>query len=266
MARNWVLVRGIVSEEFHWWHLPDLLSDRFPGDVICGADILGNGKNHHRATPISINANVQGLRNQVPQNGKKIIVGFSLGAMLALEWAYAFPSEVEAIVMINASLNRSPLHHRLTPGAFRHIIKASLERDLVKREEMLLRLTTGLNDQRINEIAPIWGGRSEIYPQSVKNFLLQLILAARVPQRKKAPEVPILVLNSFNDRVVDPRCSARLAEQWNLPLKVHPHAGHDLTLEDPHWVLDHIADWMQRILPETYYNIPNSHRSMDGEI
>ncbi len=80
--KHWVLVRGIVSDEFHWWNLPQLLKKKFPQDSISTADILGNGKTHFVKTPTDIQANVLGLRNQVTASGKKVLVGFSLGGML----------------------------------------------------------------------------------------------------------------------------------------------------------------------------------------
>jgi hypothetical protein len=44
--------------------------------------------------------------------------------------------------------------------------------------------------------------------------------------------------------LVDPRCSQTLADCWNLPLAVHPVAGHDLPLDDGSWVLEEIARWL----------------------
>ena len=38
-------------------------------------------------------------------------------------------------------------------------------------------------------------------------------------------------------------CSLRLASSWAVPLILHLHAGHDLPLDDPEWVIDQIQRW-----------------------
>ncbi|MNT87203.1 hypothetical protein D3C72_2275890 [compost metagenome] len=40
------------------------------------------------------------------------------------------------------------------------------------------------------------------------------------------------------DRLVDPVCSARIAQAWNAPLLTHYWAGHDLPHDDPQWLCD----------------------------
>lgn len=250
MAREWVLIRGIVSEQFHWRSFPAVLHERFPRDGIHAADILGNGRHHARATPLDVRANVDWLRAQVPTPRPKTLIGFSLGAMLALEWAHARPREVAGLVLINPSLNDSPPHHRLRPGAFKEIVLAALETDGRRREERILRLTTGLGEGAIREIAPSWAERGARFPAGPAAFVRQILLAARIAPRRLPPPAPVLILNSGRDRVVDPRCSARIARRWGLPLTVHPEAGHDLTLEDPGWAADRIADWARTAAAE----------------
>ena len=41
----------------------------------------------------------------------------------------------------------------------------------------------------------------------------------------------------------DPRCSAALARRWSARRAVHPDGGHDLSLDDPGWLADTLADW-----------------------
>jgi len=243
-SRQWVLVRGIMSEAFHWWNFIDLLQAQFPNDKISTADILGNGELNNHRTPLKIKANIQGLKAQAP-SGKKILVGFSLGGMLSLEWAYAHPEEVEALVLINCSLNNSKFYERLKPSSFKNIVKLSLESDLIEREKHTLRMTTSLlTEDQMTEIARHWGPRGVQYPVKSMNFVRQSLLAAQMSQ-KSAPPAPTLILSSKNDKVVDPICSVRIANQWKLTNHLHPAAGHDLTLDDPAWALGKINDFLQ---------------------
>ncbi|WP_373997501.1 alpha/beta fold hydrolase [Bdellovibrio bacteriovorus] len=244
-SREWVLIRGIVSEEFHWWDFLPEMKTRFPQDLLHTPDIIGNGKFFEKTTPWRVKPNIEGLRSQVPTNNKKILFGFSLGGMLSLEWAHTYPEEVRAVVLVNSSLNNSPFYRRMTPGAFLNIAKLAAVKDHVVKEERVLKMTSFLPEERIKSMAPVWGERSQKYPLRPTNFLWQLALASQIPQREK-PQVPVLVLSSGKDKVVHPSCSERIAKKWNLPLITHPEAGHDLFLDDPHWILNQLQNWLEK--------------------
>jgi pimeloyl-ACP methyl ester carboxylesterase len=81
-------------------------------------------------------------------------------------------------------------------------------------------------------------------PISRANALRQLLSAARFHAPALAPEVPLLVLASRQDALVDPRCSRRVAELWRADFAEHPTAGHDLPLDDGPWVAQQISRWM----------------------
>lgn len=55
---------------------------------------------------------------------------------------------------------------------------------------------------------------------------------------------PLLVLAGARDRLVDPRCSRRLAQAWGAEFRLHPGAGHDLPLDDGAWVAAQVAAWL----------------------
>lgn len=244
MSRQWVLIRGIMSEAYHWWEFLPQLQEQFPQDDFHTADILGNGRLNSSRTPLSIKKNVEALRSQAPQSGKKILVGFSLGGMLALEWAQLYADEVEAIILINASLNNSPFYKRITPYSISCIFKSAFQKDYEKREESILRMTTStLSDKTRVEVAKHWGARGLEFPVNPLNFFWQLGIATQVKQPPKPPTAT-LILSSENDRVVHPDCSRIIARGWNLPVVSHPDAGHDLTLEDPQWVLEQVRQFI----------------------
>jgi len=65
------------------------------------------------------------------------------------------------------------------------------------------------------------------------------------PRRVPAEHPAILMLVSQGDRMVDPRCTAALAQAFAATRIVHPDAGHDLTLDDPRWCTEQIAAWLE---------------------
>lgn len=250
--KQWVLIRGIMSEAFHWGDFFHHLKDRFPQDQFHTPDILGNGRHFQHMTPLNPKKNIQALRSQVPNQGKKILVGFSLGGMLSLEWAHHHPEEVAAVVLINCSLNNSPVYKRITPFSLKNIVHSAFQSDMKKREEMILRMTTArLPEPHIQKVATHWGPRTATYPPKSINFFSQLLVAAQIPQRPQPP-APVLILASQKDKVVHPDCSKKIAAKWQLPLISHPEAGHDLTLDDPHWVLDQVQSFIaQKVQSKT---------------
>lgn len=240
MSRQWVLIRGMMSEAFHWRDLIPLMKERFPRDVIHTANLLGTGPTGRTLTPVHVKKNLAALRRQTPERGEKTLVGFSLGGMLALEWAYEHPDEVEAVVLINCSLGNAPFYKRMRPGALATIARASLHANPIQREKILLGMTTSLCQERMDVLAREWLARGTEFPVHPLNFFTQLGLAARIGARKTPPPVKTYVVSGGDDKVVHPDCSRLIAEKWGLPLIVHPTAGHDLSLDDPHWLVDQL--------------------------
>jgi len=90
-----------------------------------------------------------------------------------------------------------------------------------------------------------WVAWRREHPVSRANTLRQLVAAARYSAPQVRPAVPILVLGSAGDRLVDPRCSLELARRWGTAFAQHPDAGHDLPLDDAPWVADRVRAWLQ---------------------
>jgi pimeloyl-ACP methyl ester carboxylesterase len=53
--------------------------------------------------------------------------------------------------------------------------------------------------------------------------------------------VPALVLVGDGDRLVSPGCSRALASHLGVELRVHPTAGHDLSLDAGPWFAAEVA-------------------------
>ena len=64
---------------------------------------------------------------------------------------------------------------------------------------------------------------------------------ARPPVR---PAMPVLVMAGALDRLVDHRCSQRLARAWQADCLIHRDAGHDLPLDEGQWVAQSVARWL----------------------
>lgn len=266
-----VLIRGIMSSSEHWWNFIPTLSDYFPKSNIETPDILGNGKMHLRKTPLSPQKNIAALRNQLKNKNRKILIGFSLGGMLAVEWAFLHPEEVAGIVLINSSLTGSVIAKRFRPKSFFKVLMMGLERNPYERENKILDITTRLLGEKKHEVINGFSLIEQKHPTQPLNFIRQLLVARQVTMFRDKPNCPIFILNSTQDQVVHHHCSHMIANKWNLELKAHPEAGHDLTLDDPHWVAKELRMWFKQqgwlkvapisadFAPEYILNRPSLH-------
>lgn len=235
---TWVLLRGLAREAGHWGDFPQRLRARVPaGDSVVALDLPGNGELWRERSPVHVRDMVQAARKQLELPGTYVLVAISLGGMVAIEWARQHPEELAGCILINSSFaDVSPFWRRLRPraaltllGLLRPGLTAS------DRERRVLALTSN------RPVAPIvqwlWSRCAELRPVSRANFLRQLLAALRFRAGAEPPAVPMLVVASARDRLASVECSRALARRWSLPLQLHAHAGHDLPLDDPEWLL-----------------------------
>ena len=247
---RWILLRGLVREAGHWGDFPLRLRARFPGSEVHCLDAPGNGRHWKNSSPLSVSRIVDSMRRDfldivARESGTpNYLVAISLGGMIAIDWLTRFPGDAGAAVLINTSLRgMSPFYRRLDYHAMPSLLRIFLEKDALRRESMILELTSSGRN------APAAVGRAAIFqsrPVSRLNAIRQLYAASRFSAPTRAPGLPLLVLNGMGDRFVSPICSEQLAMKWNLDLRRHPLAGHDLPLDDPDWILSQIEQWMER--------------------
>jgi pimeloyl-ACP methyl ester carboxylesterase len=159
--------------------------------------------------------------------------------MVAVAWAERYPQELQRMVLINTSLApHNPFYQRLRPANYPAIIATMLTGTQRQREELILRLTSHQSDApQAEQLLNDWVHYAQQYPIRRRNILRQLVAAMRYRAPAQAPQVPLLMLAGAKDVLVSPQCSATLAHRWQVELRIHPDAGHDLPLDDPAWVI-----------------------------
>lgn len=242
---TWILLRGLTRESGHWGEFPAMLAARLPGARILALELPGNGARHQETSPPTVDGMVEACRAQLQAqgiDGPVHLLAMSLGAMVALAWASAYPREVAGAVLINVSCaGVSPFYHRLRPASYPALLGVLASRDAHAREAAILRLTSTRADPALLDQ---WLALRQCHPVSARNALRQLAAAARFRLPARKPAAPLLILSGRRDALVDPRCSATLARRWQLAHAQHPDAGHDLPLDDGRWVAGQIAAWL----------------------
>lgn len=244
MKNEWVLLRGLARGNEHWADFPQELKNKSPQIQVDLQEIPGNGSRNNEKTPVEVLKIIEQARARCPfvKSGKKFnICAISLGAMIALKWAEIYPEEIESLVVINTSLPQlSTSTERLRPSTYAQVLSALLKQSSMKREKIILGLTSN-NPLLIEKNLARFVAFANKHPVSILNFLRQLLLAQKIQLTAK-PKVPIKVICSKNDRLVNYKCSLRIATWLDVTPVIHLSAGHDLPLDDANWLINQLLE------------------------
>jgi len=246
---TWVFLRGLTRETRHWGDFPEIFRRAIPDAAVVALDLPGNGRLNGVTSPTRVEELAERARDELARLGVSRpchLLAMSLGAMVAVEWAARHPREISGAVLINTSLAPfSPVFRRLKPANYPALLRLALfGASSCGWEETILRLTTRLVTTP-DAVVAAWVACRNENPVSRDNALRQLLAAARYRAPRARPAPPLLLLASRRDALVDARCSRDLARRWHCALAEHPHAGHDLPLDDGPWVAARIREWLE---------------------
>lgn len=243
---DWILLRGLSREQRHWGEFYQQLQQTFPDKRFHCLDLPGTGDGYQQSSPASVAAIRRYLQQQCKDRHISQpygLIGLSLGGMITLDWMHA-TDQVAAVVVINTSANNFSFSQRLRPGAFWLCLRTLLCPDVETRERLILRMGSrqhAMNQQTIAQ----WVAIQKARPVKRRTVIAQSLAAARFSLPDNPFETPGLVLTSDSDEMVSSYCSERIAARYHWPLRCHIEAGHDLSLDDPVWVVQQIKNWLE---------------------
>ncbi len=239
---HFVLIRGLLREARHWGGFTDNLQQQFPDAMISMPDIPGNGRLHHVTSPKTIAGMTEALRQQISINQPLRLIALSMGGMIAIDWMTRYPDEVGAAVLINTSARPlSPFYYRLRWTSYPQVIQIIFH-SAVQKESDILSLTSNRHqhDSKLLESWQQWQQQNPVSTASARNQFLATVKFSVTDK----PQQPVLVVTSQADRLVDYRCSLKLAQTWQTSYVQHESAGHDLPLDVPEWLAHVIKQWV----------------------
>lgn len=246
---NWLILRGLVREQRHWGtfagEFEAALREKDPQAKVHCLDFAGFGTESDRPSPVTIDGIVDDLRYRWQAIGGEEdwgLLSVSLGGMVAMNWTSRFSGDFKKLVLINSSVGGlSPLFKRMQPRNIPTILSLFWERNIRRREERILSITTNLSGEALKKRADWQGGFAKVVRP--RDAAAQILAAIRF----RAPEkisIPVLVLTSKGDTLVHYSCSERIAEHFGAHLRVHESANHDLPTDDPQWVSGQVQAWV----------------------
>ena len=237
--KHFYLIRGLIREKEHWGDFVDSLQAEFPDAQITTLDIPGAGMYFDSPSPFTIKKMVEEMRRDFlktkKENEEASLVAVSLGGMISVEWMRNYPQDFSQATLINTSFgDLSPFYERLKPKALAHLLKVFVLKGRA-REARILEIVSNHTD-RFDETLDLWEKIDRERPVSVENTFRQLIAAFQFKLNHFRPTIPVQIIVSTFDHLVNADCSRKIAREWKLPYEEHPTGGHDLTTDDPKWV------------------------------
>jgi len=251
MTQRLIFLRGLARETGHWGPFRDLLLDQYPSSQIEFLDTAGNGTESSRASFLDVREYTDDLRarSQFILNGyKPVVVGVSMGGMIAAEWAHRYPNELGGVILINTSFgSTSDPWQRLRPEVILRLLKIGKSRMLSQPFEAEIATLRMISNQKMS-FKKKWAHYFHTLPRpSLLNFTRQLMACSRFLGSRLKPEVPSLILASQKDRMVSYQCSESIQAFWRVPFHLHPWAGHDLPFDDAEWTLNKIEAFLNHL-------------------
>ncbi len=246
---SYLFLRGLSRNQFHWYEKDSY--EKILQNEVHFLDLPGFGLNQKKYSPTTIRGIRRKLQDdwrhysmKLDPNSKKVIVGMSLGGLVAMNWA-SVSKEWDALVMINSSTSDlSWPWERLNPKAYLPFVKGFVLKDSKKWEESIFDVTCNY-DLNKKKIVEDWTEIRKTYP--IKNLnLFNQLNAASAYKSPKTMDTPGLVLTSTRDRLVSFRCSKKIAKKFDFEIKISRASGHDLSVDAKDWMLNHIKSFSEK--------------------
>ena len=121
------------------------------------------------------------------------------------------------------------------------MVLASILQRKIDIEADILTLTSNRHNGD-HELLAYWQQWQQQHPISLTSAINQCRAAVRFSNALQLQQ-PVLIIASKADRLVDYRCSVKLARVLQADYVQHATAGHDLPLDEPEWLANMIDAW-----------------------
>lgn len=245
MEKKLFLITGMMRTKANW-NLPIAeLKTQLPDYEIVPLENKGMGIYHNQKAPLTIKENVEFIRDQyLSQKGDiNIVLGFSLGGMIATMWSQLYKSEVSGLILVTSSFGGlQPFWKRLKISIFPSAIMAFISSGNTREKYMYKMIAR--NESHKEKLISEWEKEQKKNPVTMINTLRQLISGWTFNPLKYKRNHPTLVIGSLKDQLADYSCSEQIHKFWETDYVRHDDCGHDVLNDDSKWAAKNIKKWL----------------------
>ncbi len=250
-----LLLHGLLGSNRYWGGAFDRLADR--GQLLA-PDLLGFGASPRPLSgygPDEHGRALIGSLRELHVSERPLVVGHSLGALLAIWMACNHPDQVRGVVAFGPPLFRDPQHARrqfaqlsalerlfgLENRATTWVAKTACRNLCCARPRLAARLFSMIRPDLPYPLAKDATRHSWIsYSETVR----RVILAAEGAKWLASARRPVLIVAGTRDRYLDLGFLSELADRHpHVHLRLWAGEGHDLPLTQPERCLSVIESW-----------------------
>ncbi len=241
-----VLIHGVAMDLTMWTEIEPILSQKF--EVIC-YDTIGHGPGIHPAGPYTIDQYAEQLDEILDELkvNSCIVVGFSMGGLIAEQFALSHPAKARGLVILNSVFDRTVAERA---AVMERVVAADTATEFVGISAGLERWFT----PHFLESNPVVVRR--IIEQMSANDLKAFAAAYRVfatadgailPHLKKLI-CPALIVTGEHDQRSTASMALRLASQLpNATATIIPNQRHLTPVEVPDLVAELITGFAEKV-------------------
>lgn len=248
-----VFLRGFSRDHRHWGEFIPKVKSSFSDAEVFTPDLPGFGFKNDINSPTSIEEiadsvyESEGYEDFHNRYENRLIFGLSLGGMVSLELARKHPHLWTGCILANSSQKKGTYPwERVNLRYLPQITDAFLRGPVERREALLFDVTTTRKFDK-EKVVNDWVKFYKDRPCTLANILAHLRASSSFAVDFKIDaKVKGLIMASRDDKLVKSSSSRKIAKLLNWSLETNIQAGHDITHDDPYWVIDTI----KRCFPE----------------
>ncbi len=260
-----VLIHGIGASYLSWYPVMDALAEQHR---VLAIDLIGHGFTppHGRKATVHRNAELVADFADVMSDQQVILVGNSMGGLVAMLTAVSRPDLVAGLVLVNTALpivsvrslsrERQRLAWPLLPivgnsAARYYYHERSIEQEV--DETFALVLSEGTQVEPLHRAAAIELARARremewsipAFTEAARSIAIELASARRFRKTLHQISQPTLLLHGTDDQVVHPASAEWAArERPDWAFEMIPAMGHTPQIEDPELFVSLLEKWI----------------------
>ena len=252
-GKNIVFLHGILGSHSYWEKVVPELSQTYQLVLI---DLLGFGNSPKPKISYTVNEHIEKINHTITAaigaHQKVQIVGHSMGAILALNYAIAYPDQVSRLILINPPMvtDENDLKQAMEDSSSKMMVTMTFSKIWGKLVCKIHELAPAISYPLIRLLEPelppavaraagqhTW----ESYSGSFQHVLLDQDFYALIA---KIPSVPTLIIASEHDEFTKTSALNKLPKRDNLKSVLLP-GTHNVLLTDPLKISKEIKAFIQ---------------------